>query len=170
MPGDMVTHTDLLIRIRAPRPNSANPSVEAVIDYDSLFYGGTLELDQQQLLAAEADNQAYGQILMKALFSEPIQRAYDRASAKAKDRTGGRLRIRLQIDNEVAALQAIRWERMVQSYDGQIAPIATATRTPFRDSPHSKGLRPNRWQFDRCDWRYACRIPPTSRTGSSRWM
>ena len=131
MLGDTVPYTDLLLRIGAPRPNAAAPSVEAIIDRDSLFYGGTLDLDEQQLLAAEADNQAYGQILMKALFSEPIQRAFDRAAAKAKASTDGRLRIRLQIDDEVARLQAYRWERTSQMFDGQAAPLSTATRTPF---------------------------------------
>jgi hypothetical protein len=131
MSGESVPYTDLLIRISMASRPDAPPAVEAIIDGDSLFYGGTLELDEQQLLAAEADNQAYGLILMKALFSEPIQRAWDRASAKAADRTGGQLRIRLQIDESVASLQAYRWERTSQIFGGQPTPLSIATRTPF---------------------------------------
>ncbi|MBS1877485.1 MAG: CHAT domain-containing protein [Acidobacteria bacterium] len=130
MPGD-AAYTDLLIRISAPRPNATAPSVEAVIDHDSLFYGGSLELDQDQLLAADSDNLAYGEILRKALFTAPIQRACDRAFEKAKARNEGRCRIRLQIDTEVAPLHAVRWERMTVAYDGRPAPASIATLTPF---------------------------------------
>ena len=129
--GESVPYTDLLIRIGPPRRGSTTPSVDATVDNDSVFYGGTLDLDEQQLLALEADNQAYGQMLMKALFSEPIQRAWDRASAKAEERTGGQLRIRLQIDDDWALLQAYRWERTSQMSGGRAAPLSIATRTPF---------------------------------------
>ena len=95
MLGESVPYTDLLIRIGPQRVNAAGPSVEATVDSDSVFSGGVLNLDEQQLLAAEADNQAYGQILMQALFSEPIQRAYDTAMATAKQSTGGQVRVRL---------------------------------------------------------------------------
>src|SRR3974377_1052520 len=124
MLGEAVPYTDLLIRIGPQR-------VEAVIDSDSVFEGGALNLDEQQLLAAEGDNPAYGQILMNALFPGPIQRAYDTAAATAKERTGGQLRVRLQIDDEVAGLQAYRWGRMSQTFAGFPAPISPSTRTPF---------------------------------------
>lgn len=128
MPGDD-TLTDLLIRIGAPRPGATAPAVEAVIDGDSLFYGGTLELNEEQLLAADLDNAVYGRLLHDALFSTPVQRAFDSARAKGVGR--GAVRIRLQIDDEVARLHAIRWERTVQIVDGQAAPLATSTTTPF---------------------------------------
>ncbi len=125
------SYTDLLIRIGAPRPNATVPSVEAVIDSDSLFYGGTLQLDQQALRAAEPDGAEYGALLSAALFSHPIQRAYDRAIATAEAKTGGQLRLRLQIDPEVARLQELRWERALHSFGGQSTPISVSSRIPF---------------------------------------
>lgn len=124
MLGDSVPYTDLLIRI-------ASQSVEAVINSDSVFTAAALNLDEEQLLAAEADNQAYGEILMKALFPEQIQRAYDTAVATAKESTDGHLRVRLQIDDDCARLQAWRWERISQRFAGFTAPLSTSTRTPF---------------------------------------
>ncbi len=128
MPGDD-SLSDLLIRIGAPRPGATVPSVEAVVDGDSLFYGGSLVLDEDQLIAADLDNAAYGRMLHDALFSTPVERAFISARAKVAGR--GVVRIRLQIDDEVARLHALRWERTSQIVDGQPAPFATSTTTPF---------------------------------------
>lgn len=53
MSGEEPAYTDLLIRISAPRPKMDVPSVEAIVDDDGMFCGGTLELDEQERLAHE---------------------------------------------------------------------------------------------------------------------
>lgn len=123
--------TDLLIRIGArPGPDRPYP-VEAVIDSGGLFFGGELRLDIAELVAASLGVGVYGATLAKALFSEPIRRAYERARSMADERGGGRLRLRIQIDPDASELQALRWERLAVDGDSAAVPVAINQATPF---------------------------------------
>lgn len=122
---------DLLVRIGpAPSEGAAHP-VEAAVDRDAQYFGGLLELDRAALLAETLDVRAYGTRLGEALLSKPIQRAYDRACARAEERCQGRLRLRLQIDPDAAELHALRWERLSLRRQGLALPVAATIETPF---------------------------------------
>jgi hypothetical protein len=122
---------DLLIRIGSAGAEGRQYPVEAVIDGQAEFFGGNLELDPEALLAQALDVAAYGEILSAALFSRPIQRAYDHAFSRARERCAGRLRLRLQIDPDASELQALRWERLTLRQEGRTTPAAVAMQTPF---------------------------------------
>jgi hypothetical protein len=127
-------HTDILIRVRRWDDEAGAYPVEAELDDGSFFYGGELHLDQQarqDLLSAELDPEKYGLKLFQALFSEPIRRAYDRATGRAEAQTEGRLRVRLWIDDDAAELHAIPWERLYHVHRDQAIPLATSALTPF---------------------------------------
>jgi hypothetical protein len=124
-------HTGILIHIRRWDEDTGVYPVEAELDDGSFFYGGELRLDQQALLAAELDAEEYGLELFHALLSEPIRRAYDKATGRAEARTGGRLRVRLWIDDQAAELHALPWERLYHVHKGQPVPMATSALTPF---------------------------------------
>jgi len=127
-------YTDILIHIRRWDENAGAYPVEAELDDGSFFYGGELRLDQQArqaLLAIELDPEKYGLELFQALFSEPIRRAYDKATGRAEAQTEGRLRVRLWIDDQAAELHALPWERLYHVHKGQPIPLATSTLTPF---------------------------------------
>ena len=121
---------DLLVRIgAAPAPGEPHP-VEALIDGDALFYGGSLRLSPADLLPLAMDWEGYGRALADALLCDPIRRAFERARTRADERPGACLRLRLQIDPEASALQAIRWERLVLTEAGIPRPAAIALDTP----------------------------------------
>jgi hypothetical protein len=122
---------DLLIRIGSSGGAGLKYPVEAVIDGSAEFYGGILELDPEALLAQALDVAAYGEILSAALFSRPVQRAYDQAFSRARERCTGRMRLRLQIDPDARELQALRWERLTLRQEGRTTPAAVAMQTPF---------------------------------------
>lgn len=124
-------HTDLLIRISAPRSGHARFAVEATINGDSFFFGGRLNLDEEKLRAVILDNQAYGEALYAALFSEPIERAYQKAQGVAEAKTNGKLRLRLQIDPDASILQTLRWERLGLPVSEQTVPLSVSGQTPF---------------------------------------
>lgn len=142
---------DLLIRIGSTGAAGRQYPVEAVIDGSSEFFGGILELDTQALLAQTLDLAAYGDTLSEALFSRPIQRAYDQAFSRAQERCAGRMRLRLQIDPDASELQALRWERLTLRQRGRAMPAAVAMETPFsrytaleQERPAPLGERPIR--------------------------
>jgi hypothetical protein len=122
---------DLLIRIGSSGGAGLQYPVEAVIDGQAEFFGGILELNLEALLAQALDVAAYGEILSAALFSRPIQRAYDQAFSRARERCAGRMRLRLQIDPDASELQALRWERLTLRQEGRTTPAAVAMQTPF---------------------------------------
>ena len=122
---------ELLIRVRPWDATIDAYPVEAGLDDGSFFAGGRLRLDRQALLRAETDPQAYGLELFYALFDGPIRRAYDKATGRAEVLTGGRLRVRLWIDQEAAELHAIPWERLYHLHRGQPVPLAASILTPF---------------------------------------
>jgi CHAT domain/NB-ARC domain/APAF-1 helical domain len=124
-------YTNILIRIFARNESSGAYPVEASLDEKRFFKGGQLYLDRQSLLMSEVNPQEYGLKLFNALFLGPIRRAYDRATGIAENRTGGRLRIQLWIDDTAPELHTLYWERLYHEHRGQVLPIATSTLTPF---------------------------------------
>ncbi len=129
--SDPNVFTDLLIRISAPRSGGQHHAVEATINGDSFFFGGRLNLDEETLRASRLDNQAYGGALREALFSEPIERAYQNARGIADAATQGRLRLRLQIDPDASALHTLRWERLMLPVASREVPLSVSGQTPF---------------------------------------
>ena len=129
--NNLDTYTDLLIRISAPRNGGEHHAVEATINGDSFFFGGSLKLDDEKLRSVILDNQAYGRTLRAALFSEPIKRAYQKARGIAEATTHGQLRLRLQIDPDASSLHALRWERLELPTAGREVPLSVSGSTPF---------------------------------------
>jgi WD40 repeat protein len=123
--------TDLLIRIFPYEEAAQCYPVEAEVEDGSRFTGGKLRLDREALLAVELDPKAYGLLLFNALFAGDIRRAYDKTMGLAEATTGGRLRVRLWVDNEAVELHAFQWERLYHLYRGRAVPLATSTLTPF---------------------------------------
>lgn len=129
--NNLDTYTDLLVRISAPRNGGKHHAVEASINGDSFFFGGSLKLDEEKLRPVILDNQAYGRTLGAALFSEPIKRAYLKARGIADATSHGQLRLRLQIDPDASALHALRWERLVLPAAGREVPLSISGLMPF---------------------------------------
>jgi WD40 repeat protein len=126
-------YTDILIRIfPIEEPSGAYP-VEAELDDGSRFTGGQLKLDRQGLLAQELNPETYGQSLFNALFPAggDLRRAYDKATGIAEAKTGGRLRVRLWVDDDAVELHAIPWERIYHPHKGRLVPLGASTLTPF---------------------------------------
>jgi hypothetical protein len=121
--------TDILIRIR--KGSRASYLVEAWLS-DSSFYEGKARLTKplrQQLLESDYEPVQYGERLFKTLFDGPIATAYDVATGLARQRSDGRLRIRLLLDESAPAeLHALKWERMANL---QGIPLAISDDTPF---------------------------------------
>lgn len=130
--NDLPDYTDWLIRISAPRNTGQELySVEATSNKDSLFFGGSLNLDREKLLANIQNNRVYGNLLWYALFTNPIERAYQRAWTLADEATSGKLRFRLQIDPDCSNLHILRWERLALPANYRKTPISVSGSTPF---------------------------------------
>lgn len=150
MPED---YTDILIRVFPQDQTSGTYPVEAELDDRSRFLDGEFRLDEQALLISQLDAQAYGLLLFNALFSPggPVRRAYDQATGRAQERSGGALRVRLWIDDEAVTLHALPWERLYHLHKGQLVPLTTSGLTPFSrytglelGEPQPLGRRPAR--------------------------
>jgi formylglycine-generating enzyme required for sulfatase activity len=125
------THADIRIRIRAfDRASNAYP-VEATLHDGSFFDGGRFQPDQEALLVTSIDQAAYGQFLFDSLVTGSIRDAYSKALALAQGKHGGRLRVRLWIDQGAGELQVLHWERLHHLFGGKQVPIATTAITPF---------------------------------------
>ncbi len=130
------TYTDLLIHIRVADPNTMIYPVEASINYDhdGHFVGETAPFDEEtqvKLSTLSSDFTKYGEEIFYALFNGSIRRAYDKARAKAEADTGGRLRIRLWIDNWAAELHAYTWEYLSDTLRETPVFMATTANMPF---------------------------------------
>jgi len=124
-------YTDLLLRIfPLDAANNVYP-IEAELSDGSRFTGGQLKLDQEALLAQQSDAEAYGTALFKSLFAGDLRRAYDKATSLAEAETGGRLRVRLWVDDDAVELHAIPWERLYTQQRDTLIPLGAATLTPF---------------------------------------
>ena len=124
-------YTDLLVRIFPYDERTLSYPVEAGMEDGSRFTGGQLKLDRQALLALQLEAEAYGMALFNALFAGDIRRAYDKATGAAEATTGGRLRVRLWIDNAAVELHAIPWERIYHLHRGRAVPLGASTLTPL---------------------------------------
>ncbi|UCG23036.1 MAG: CHAT domain-containing protein, partial [Chloroflexota bacterium] len=128
-------YVDLKIRIRAVDEERQMYPVEAEVvspgEGSVSFRGGWFDLDEQVLAADRLDFENYGRQLYYGLFTGPVREAYDRALGYAHVETDGRLRLRLEIDQDAHELHAIRWEVLQHEDKQQLEPIATNTRTPF---------------------------------------
>ncbi|UCG25945.1 MAG: CHAT domain-containing protein, partial [Chloroflexota bacterium] len=125
------TYTDLLIHIRGRAGESDAYPVEATLS-DGSFFVGQAMVDHQELLAAESDQEQYGQLLFQALLAGgPIGRAYDLASGIAREASQGRLRVRLWLDRQAGELQTIRWERLQHYHMGGAIPVSITSDRPF---------------------------------------
>jgi formylglycine-generating enzyme required for sulfatase activity len=121
---------DILIYI-GPREDDGSYPVHAELDDGSHFRGGKLLLDMDSLLAHSLEPQAYGMDLFYALFNGPVRRAYDKITGRAEVETGGKVRVRMWIDQDAAELHALPWERLYHTHRGQDVPLATSALTPF---------------------------------------
>jgi len=95
------------------------------------FDDGWFDLDEQGLALHKLDLEAYGKFLYKDLFLGPVRDAYHRALTYAQTMTAGRLRLRLEIDQDAPELHVIRWETLHPEDEHQLEPIAVNTQTPF---------------------------------------
>ena len=121
--------TDLLIRIR--KGSRVTYPVEAWLG-DGSFYQGDLRLTKalrQELLKKDYEPVTYGQLLFRSLFDGEIATAYDVATGLARQRSEGRLRLRLLLDEGAPVeLHAIKWERLA---DLQGCPLGIDRHTPL---------------------------------------
>ena len=124
-------YADIRIRILPWDKDSQTYPVEATLDDGSFFKGGKLWIDQERLRAAQLDGESYGMQLFNALFADTIRRAYDKVTGRAEAEAGGRVRVRLWIDDGAAELQVVPWERLYHLHKGKPVPLATSTLTPF---------------------------------------
>jgi tetratricopeptide (TPR) repeat protein len=125
------TSTDILIRIYPLDEAQGYYPVEAEIEDGSRFSDGQLRLNLQDLLRYEADPEAYGLALFRALFTGEILRAYEKATTIAETESGGNLRVRLWVDEDAVELHAVPWERMYHLYKGTPLPLSASALTPF---------------------------------------
>ena len=123
-------YSELEVRIHSMGATAGRYRVEAELN-DAPIGEGELVLDEQQLLRAELDSIAYGQLLFNALFSGEMRDAYNQARGQADVQTEGRLRVRLRIEEAAAELHALPWERLYHIYKGQLVPLAVSASTPF---------------------------------------
>lgn len=124
--------TDLLLRIRDRAGADKAYPVEALLS-DGSFFRGELPLDLVELKAADNnhDVSGYGQYLYERLFTGWISQAFDMARGIARERSNGRLRVRLWIDSEEPQLQALKWERLYHYHNEQFLPISVCAATAF---------------------------------------
>ncbi|HSR31022.1 MAG TPA: CHAT domain-containing protein, partial [Anaerolineae bacterium] len=123
-------YTDIRILIGRQSEDGSYP-LRAELDDGSVFDGGALRLQMEELLAAVLDPKEYGLDLFDALFSGPIRRAYDKVSGRAEAETQGRVRVRLWIDDGAAELNAVPWERIYHIHRGREVALAASVLTPF---------------------------------------
>ncbi len=127
------SYTDLLLRIFPYKTEKQSYPVEAELDDGSRFTDGQLKLDQEQLRGLHLNAEGYGLALFNALFAPggDIRRAYDKATGAAEASTGGRLRVRLWVDEGAVELHALPWERLYHLHLGKTVPLGASALTPL---------------------------------------
>lgn len=124
--------------------------VEARLEGGAVFDGGKLELDRVglNLAALRQDAEAHGRKLSEAIFSGPIDQAFQRAlggveGVKHDGVEGVRhddvqrvsryhgLRVRISIATEAPELHTLGWERLYHKDGLESGPLATSARSPF---------------------------------------
>lgn len=123
---------DLLLRIRDRVSDDDGYPVEALLA-DGSFFRGELRLNLVELKAAdnEHDARAYGRQLYESLFTGWISHAFELARSIARVQSDGYTRLRLWLDSDDAALQAIKWERLHHYHNEQFLPISVTEATAF---------------------------------------
>lgn len=125
-------YATLTIRIYPRDEDTGLYPVEARLDDGSEFTAGQMRVPQELwLVDPPGDPQAYGLLLFNTLFVDVIRQAYDRVAARADVEAGGRVRMRLRIDDGAAELGALPWERLYHNPGGQPIPLSTSVKTPF---------------------------------------
>jgi hypothetical protein len=125
-------YTTISIRIYPRDEGTGFYPVEATLDDGREYSGGQMRVPQELwLVDPPSDPQTYGLLLFNTLFAGVIRRAYDTATARADVEAGGRVRVRLRIDDGAAELGALPWEWLYHSPRGQLIPLSTSTLTPF---------------------------------------
>lgn len=126
------SETDLLIRIRDCAKEEAGYPIEAMLA-DGSFFRSVSSLEKKKLKIAEIalDDVGYGRQLYEALFNGWIAHAYDLAQGIARERSGGRLRLRLWLDSADPFLAAIKWERLCHYQGERLLPVSVVSLTPF---------------------------------------
>ncbi len=127
---------DLKLRIQAIDKDRQMYPVEAEIRLQGQqepesFRGGWFDLDEQGLALNKLNLEEYGKCLYNDLFVGLVRDAYYKALTYAQTVTAGRLRLRLEIDQDAPELHVIRWETLHPGDQRQLEPIAINTQTPF---------------------------------------
>lgn len=120
----------LSIRIRRQAPESNSYLAEAELA-DGSEFRDNIHIDLETLRQLDLNAEAYGRALSDAMFQGRIRSAYDRARGSADENTDGRLRIRLQLDDDVYPLHVLHWERLYTPDGPQSVALAASTTTPF---------------------------------------
>ena len=126
-------YTDLRLRLLPLKAAEGYYPVEAELSDGSRFDKGQLKLDHEQLLAQELDPQGFGEALFNTLFPAggEARRAHDTAVGLASAQSGGRLRVRLWVDDEAVELHAIPWERLYHPVGERSVSLTASALTPF---------------------------------------
>jgi formylglycine-generating enzyme required for sulfatase activity len=124
------TYTDVQITIQSMNQAGVYP-VKAELE-DGSGDSDEIRFNRRKLLAAEHRGpRPYTEELTRQLFTARIRAVFDQAAGQARERTAGRLRVRLLVDPGAGELHAVRWECLAPGVFGGEAPLATATLTPF---------------------------------------
>lgn len=123
-------YTNIRIYI-GPRRDEDGYPVRAELDDGSVFDDGNLSFSMEDTRSAAVDPREYGLYLFDALFAGSIRRAYDKVTGRADAEAGGRVRIRLWIDDRAAELHAVPWERLYHIYRGREVALTASVFTPF---------------------------------------
>ncbi len=104
--------TNLLLRIRAPRPDQPDQFPIEI----SLDGGGSLRasvrIPFEELIEADSRPWEYGRRLGASLFSEPSLR---RALSYARGKDGHRVAISIEVDADATPAHSVLWERLIFS-------------------------------------------------------
>jgi hypothetical protein len=124
------SYTGIRINVGRQEADGMYP-VRAELDDGGVFEGGELRIEMADLLVDILDPKEYGLDLFDALLNGPIRRAYDKVTGQAQAETGGRVRVRLWIDDGAAELHAVPWERLYHIHRGHEVALAASELTPF---------------------------------------
>ncbi|MDM8532036.1 CHAT domain-containing protein [Anaerolineales bacterium HSG25] len=137
----LTNYTDLIIMFEKTHLDS-HYEVTAIVN-GAPYPSEEVLIDLTTLRSLEADAEAYGELLFKTLFQRTLnneesinrlphlKQAFNTAARHAQTRNDDRLRIHLDIKNEVSELQAVRWERLYYHRLGQLIPLSISAQTPF---------------------------------------
>jgi hypothetical protein len=121
-------YSNVLIRIRAPKDkDGVRYPIEAQIDRSGSWRGES-EFHLDALDVRRQSMEDYGSALAGQLLNASIRRALEQAGI---GQPGRRVRVRLQVDEDVSGLNNVRWERLYLPIGGKPWPIAISPEVPF---------------------------------------